>query len=72
MVGFDAVDNSEKMRGLEQGQQDSLLGSNDREFCQQQYNKRALLNYALIDKINDHEMFMKSIDNSYYYESNCL
>ncbi len=30
----------------------------------------SLLNNALTTKINDHEMFMKGIDYSYYYEEN--
>ena len=29
-----------------------------------------LLNNALTDEINSHEMFMKGIDYSYYYEEN--
>ncbi|MDD3875972.1 MAG: Fic family protein [Bacteroidales bacterium] len=31
---------------------------------------KTLLNYALTNKINDREMFMKGIDYSYYYEEN--
>lgn len=31
---------------------------------------RGLISYALTDKINDREMFMKGIDYSYYYEAN--
>ncbi|MDE6341822.1 MAG: hypothetical protein K2K93_05850 [Muribaculaceae bacterium] len=30
---------------------------------------KSLLKGALIDKINDREMFMKGIDYSYYYEA---
>jgi cell filamentation protein len=33
-------------------------------------NIKALLKNALTNKINDHEMFMKGIDYSYYYEEN--
>ena len=29
---------------------------------------RAVLKAALTDKINDREIYMKGIDNSYYYE----
>ena len=69
MVGFDAEEESEKMRGLEQAQQEGLFGSNDRESCLNSTKIRALLNNALTDKINDREIFMKGIDYSYYYES---
>jgi cell filamentation protein len=31
---------------------------------------KSLLGNALTDKINDHELFIKGIDYSYYYEEN--
>lgn len=41
-----------------------------RESVVNDSHTRDLISYALTDKINDREMFMKGIDYSYYYEAN--